>query len=650
MTGGKELFAEIDSPAKLAKISEICRAAFARQKTRFLICAGTGCVAMGSLPVLAEFKRQIAERGLAVDVEMLFEGREAVTAAAGSGCHGFCEKGPLVRVEPQGIFYNKVKAEDVAEILAASLDQNSIVERLLYKNPDGSPCLTVHEVPFYSGQTRNVLERCGLIDPEDIREYFAHDGYQALAKALREYTPEQVIEIVSRSNLRGRGGAGFTTGKKWATCRRAPGDTKYVVCNCDEGDPGAFMDRSVLEADPHAVLEGMAIAAYAVGAERGFLYVRAEYPLAVARLQKAMEQAIKWKVLGENIMGCGFNFYPEIFQGAGAFVCGEETSLLASLEGGRGMPRMKPPFPAEEGLWKRPTVLNNVKTLAKVPKIIDQGADWFAATGTVKSPGTAVFALTGKIKNSGLIEVPMGITLREIVYGIGGGIINDGKFKAVQTGGPSGGCLPEELLELEVDFDSLRSAGSMMGSGGMVVLDEKSCMVDIARYFLEFTVHESCGQCTPCRDGIWQMLHILNDITAGKGRPEDLALLEEMGKSIIAGAICGLGKTAPNPVLSTLRYFRPEYEAHIQDKACPALNCQELIAYQIDPNKCKACGRCRKECPVEAIKGEKKTPHVIEQSKCCKCGICLETCPAKFSAVSKITGKHGDGSLASIDR
>jgi NADH:ubiquinone oxidoreductase subunit F (NADH-binding)/(2Fe-2S) ferredoxin/Pyruvate/2-oxoacid:ferredoxin oxidoreductase delta subunit len=604
---------------------------------------------VGSLTVLAEFKRLIAERGLEVDVDLLFEGHEAKAAAAGCGCPGFCEMGPLVRFDPQGIVYTKVKAADVPEILAASLDHGTVVERLLYHNPDGSTSLTEQEIPFYSGQQKIVLKRCGQIDPEEIREYFAVGGYQALAKVLQEYSPEQVIDLVTRSGLRGRGGGGFPTGKKWASCRKAPGDAKYVVCNGDEGDPGAFMDRSVLESDPHAVIEGMAIAGYAIGAEKGFLYVRAEYPLAVARLQKALEQARQWKVLGEDIMGCGFNFDLEVFQGAGAFVCGESTALVRSIEGFRGWPKPFPrPRTTEVGYWGKPTLLNNVKTFAIITEIINHGAEHFSSTGTKNSPGTAVFALAGKIKNSGLIEVPMGITLREIVYDVGGGVPNNGRFKAVQTGGPSGGCLPEEMLGLEVDFDSLQTAGAMMGSGGMIVLDEKTCMVDMARYFLEFTVDESCGQCVPCRDGIFQMLHILTAITSGKGQLEDMALLEEMGQAIIASSICGLGQSAPNPVLTTLRYFKHEYEAHIQGKACPALNCKELIAYWIDPDKCKACGQCLKACPVEAISGEKKVAHVIDQSKCDKCGICLETCPDKFSAVSKVTGQQKKEILAGV--
>lgn len=632
---------QVDSPSKIAEIRESCRAAYGRQKTRFLVCAGTGCVAGGALAVYGELKRLIAEKGIDVDVELLFEGKESEAGVAVSGCHGFCQMGPLVRFEPKGIFYTKVKADDVAEVVEASLEKDTVVERLLYENADGSRCMTEHEVPFYSRQQRIVLGQCGIINPEDIREYFAVDGYQALATILRGQTQEQVVDVVTKSGLRGRGGAGFPVGKKWLSCLKAPGDPKYVVCNGDEGDPGAFMDRSVLEGNPHAVIEGMAIAAYAIGASYGYIYVRAEYPLAVTRLQKAIEQARQWQVLGDNIMGSGFSFDLEVFQGAGAFVCGESTALVRSIEGYRGMPK---PLPrartTEEGLWGKPTLLNNVKTFAYIPDIIRNGADWFKATGTAGSPGTAVFALTGKIRNSGLIEVPMGIKLHEIIYDIGGGVPNGKEFKAVQTGGPSGGCLPANMLDLEVDFDSLLKVGSMMGSGGMVILDENSCMVDIARYFVEFTVEESCGQCAPCRDGMHQMLKILNDITTGNGRPEDLTKLEEMGKAIIAGSICGLGQSAPNPVLSTLQYFRHEYDAHIHEKSCTALSCKELIAYWIDPEKCKACGRCLKACPAEAITGEKKVAHVIDQVKCTKCGICIENCPDKFSAIIKVTGKQ----------
>ena len=632
---------QADSPSRIPEIRENCKAAYARQKTRFLVCAGTGCVSGGALAVYEELKLLISEKGIDVDVELLFEGNESEAGVAVSGCHGFCQMGPLVRFEPKGIFYTKVKASDVAEIVEASLVQGTVVERLLYEDIDGNRCITEHEVSFYNRQQRIVLGNCGIINPEDIREYFAADGYQALAQILQGYTSEQVIDVVAKSRLRGRGGAGFPVDRKWLSCLKAPGNSKYVVCNGDEGDPGAFMDRSVLEGNPHAVIEGMIISAFAIGASYGYIYVRAEYPLAVIRLQTAIEQARQWKVLGDNIMGTGFSFDLEIFQGAGAFVCGESTALVRSIEGYRGMPKAMPRArTTEEGLWGKPTLLNNVKTFVFIPDIIRNGADWFTATGTEGSPGTAVFALTGKIRNSGLIEVPMGIKLREIIYDIGGGVPNNKKFKAVQTGGPSGGCLPANMLDLEVDFDSLLKVGSMMGSGGMVVMDENSCMVDIARYFLEFTVDESCGQCAPCRDGMSQMLKILEDITAGKGRSEDLAKLEEMGRAIIAGSICGLGQSAPNPVLSTLHYFRHEYDAHINEKSCAALSCKELIAYWIDEEKCKACGLCRKACPVEAISGEKKVPHVIDQSKCSKCGICIEECPDKFNAISIVTGKQ----------
>lgn len=640
---------KIDSPLRLAEVRESCKVAFGKRKTRFLVCAGTGCVSCGSLAVFEEFKRLIDERGLLVDVELLFEGQEADAGVAVSGCHGFCQIGPLVRFEPKGIFYTKVKVDDVQEILTASLDQHMVVERLLYENPDGSRSLTEHEVPFYANQQRIVLAKCGLINPEDIREYFAVGGYQALATVLQDYTPQQVTELVSRSGLRGRGGAGFPTGKKWASCSEVADTPKYVVCNGDEGDPGAFMDRSVLEGDPHSVLEGMAIAAYAIGASYGYIYARAEYPLAVTRLHKAIEQARQSQVLGENIMGTGFNFEIEVFQGAGAFVCGESTALVRSIEGYRGMPKPLPrPRTTEAGLWGKPTLLNNVKTFAIVPQIIMRSPAWFAATGTKDSPGTAVFALTGKIRNCGLIEVPMGIKLRDIIFTIGGGIPDNQNFKAVQTGGPSGGCLPADLLDLPVDFNSLIAAGSMMGSGGMVVMDTNSCMVDIARYFLEFTVNESCGQCAPCRTGTDQMLKILEDITRGHGRPDDLLLLEQLGESIIAGSICGLGQSAPNPVLSTLRYFRSEYEAHIYEKSCPALVCKELIVYWIDPDKCKACGRCLKSCPTEAISGGKKIAHAIDQGKCIKCGICLDACPVKFNAICKLTGQQMENILQGV--
>ncbi len=655
----KSMLKQINSPSHLAEIREKCKVALARQKSRFLVCAGTGCVASGSFDVYNELQRMIKEKGIYCDVALLFEEEEKKTKEennAGvtvSGCHGFCQVGPLVRFEQQHkeILYTKVKVEDVAEIIETTLEQGKIVERLLYENPDGSHSSNDDEIAFYNHQQRIVLANCGRINPEEIREYFAAGGYQSLAKSIFDSTPESIVNVITSSGLRGRGGGGFPTGRKLASAQKALGTPKYIICNGDEGDPGAFMDRSVLEGDPHAVLEGMSIAAYAIGASQGYIYVRAEYPLAVARLKIAIEQAKQWGLLGENIMGTDFSFEIKIFQGAGAFVCGESTALVYSIEGLRGMPKPLPrPRTTAEGLWGKPTSLNNVKTFALIPEIINRGANLFANTGTETSSGTAVFALTGKVRNNGLIEVPMGVKLREIIFDIGGGTLDGNEFKAVQIGGPSGGCLPKEMLDLEVDFDSLLKASAMMGSGGMVVLDETSCMVDISRYFLQFTVNESCGQCTPCREGTQQMLKILEDITTGKATMEDLLLLEEMGKAIITSSICGLGNSAPNPVLSTLRYFRSEYEAHIKDKSCPALYCKELIIYHIDSEKCKACGLCRKECPENAISGEKKVPHIIEQAKCNKCGICIDTCPDKFNAIIRLTGQQKTAILEEVKK
>ncbi len=596
------------------------------EKTRtLLICQGTGCVSSKSPALRTALEEGTKQSGIRIKL---------------TGCHGFCQQGPMVIVEPEGIFYAQVGIEDIPDIINSHLLNDIPVERLFYKDPiTGERIPHYRDMPFYKLQQRFVLRNCGTINPEDIGDYLAVGGYEALKRVLFQMTPAQVIEDLNTSALRGRGGAGFLAGRKWEACRKAPGEEKYVVCNADEGDPGAFMDRSLLEADPHAVLEGMAIAGYTVGAKQGYIYVRAEYPLAVSRLKIAIEQAIEKGFLGDNILGKGFSFHVDIFQGAGAFVCGESTALTLSIEGKRGMPKPSPrPRTTEKGLFDQPTVLNNVKTFAFVPLIINRGADWFAKMGTEKSKGTAVFALTGKVANCGLIEVPMGATLREIIFGIGGGVAGGKKFKAVQIGGPSGGCLPESLLDTPVDYDSLNEAGAMMGSGGMVILDESTCMVDVAKYFLDFTVDESCGQCIPCRVGTEQMLKILGDICQGRGREGDIDLLVEMGEAIVAGSICGLGQSAPNPVLSTIRYFRDEYEAHIKEHRCPALVCKELITYQIDGEKCKACGLCKKDCPVGAISGAKKEPHIIDQSKCTKCGVCLEVCPDRFGAVICLSG------------
>ncbi len=592
-------------------------------RAHVLICHGTGCASGGSPKVLETFREELQKKNL--DKEVL---------VIATGCHGMCEFGPIVVVYPEGTFYSQVKPEDVAEIVEEHLYKGRIVNRLLYKEPISAQKVCHYkEIPFYGKQHRIVLSNCGYINPDNIDEYISRDGYQALGKCITEMSPAAVIEEMKKSGLRGRGGGGFPTGLKWSFCAASPGNKKYVICNADEGDPGAFMDRSILEGDPHAVLEGMMIGAYAMGADEGYIYCRAEYPLAIKRLQTAIHQATEYGLLGENVLGTDFSFDLHIKEGAGAFVCGEETALMASIEGQRGMPRPRPPFPAVKGLWGKPTNINNVETWANVPRIMLQGAECFAAMGTEKSKGTKVFALTGKVKNTGLVEVPMGITIREIVYEIGGGIIGDKKFKAVQIGGPSGGCLVEEHLDLPVDYESLTAAGAIMGSGGLVVLDESNCMVDTAKFFLEFTQRESCGKCVPCREGTKKMLDILTRITEGNGKPEDLDTLQYLGEQIKATSLCALGGTAPNPVLTTLKYFRHEYEAHINEKRCPAGACQSLLRYTIDPAKCIGCTKCARNCPVNCISGKVKEPHLIDQEKCIKCGACMANCPV--GAISK---------------
>jgi len=607
------------------------------QKRQILICAGTGCIAGGSMKIYDYMQEECAKRGLNVHVGLMHDGEELSPIEAGSvalkksGCHGFCEMGPLMQIEPEGILYTHVQLSDCDEIIEKTILNGEIVERLLYQL-DGVSFAKHDEIPFYHKQTRVVLANCGTTDAEDLDEYLARDGYVAFEKALFDMGAEAVCKEILDSGLRGRGGGGFPAGRKWDSVRKQPEGKKYVVCNGDEGDPGAFMDRSIMEGNPHSIIEGMLIAGVAAGSDEGYIYVRAEYPLAVERLKHAIALAEEYGLLGDNILGSGFNFHLNINRGAGAFVCGEGSALTASIEGNRGMPRVKPPRTVEKGLWARPTVLNNVETFSAVPLIIRNGAGWFKSIGTERSPGTKAFALTGNVVNTGLIEVPMGSTLRQVIFDIGGGIKDGKKFKAVQIGGPSGGCLTEEHLDLPMDFDSLKKVGAMIGSGGLVVMDEDTCMVEVARFFMNFTQNESCGKCVPCREGTRRMLEILERIVANEGTLEDLDLLEELSATITETALCGLGQSACKPVISTLKYFRNEYLAHVVDKHCPHCNGKKKVL-AIDPEKCRGCTKCAKQCPMEAISGQVRKPHVIDADKCIKCNACVKACP--FGAIGE---------------
>jgi NADP-reducing hydrogenase subunit HndC len=593
------------------------------------LCVGTGCLAYGCMNILGAFKREVVVQGLQDTVEI-----------RATGCPGFCERGTLLTIYPQGIFYQRVKIEDVPEIISETIVKGKVIKRLLYVDPNtGERYAKEADVPFYKRQRRLLLDSNNKIDPTSIEDYLAIGGYAALAKALSQMKPEQVLEEVKKADLRGRGGGGFPAGRKWEETRSAPGDIKYVVVNCDEGDPGAYMDRSLTEGNPHMVLEGLAIGAYAIGAREGFVYVRQEYPLACENLNIATKQAEEYGFLGENILGSGFGFTVKVHRGAGAFVSGESSAIMSAIEGKVGEPRMKYVHTAVSGIKGRPSNLNNVETWANVPLIINKGADWFRSIGTEGSKGTKIFSLVGKVNNTGLVEIPMGMTLREIIYGIGGGIIKGKRFKGVQTGGPSGGILPEQCLDTPVDFDELAKLGSMMGSGGMVVMDEDTCMVDVARYFVDFLCEESCGKCIPCREGLRVLRQILTDICEGRGKPEDIALIREIAEVMADASLCALGTTAANPVLTTLRYFGEEYEAHIKEKRCPAKFCKSLTSYYIDPQKCSACLICLRNCPASAIVGDKGIVHWIDQEKCTKCGVCFEVCPDRFDAVVRISGE-----------
>lgn len=612
------------------QINETFKKQYDSVKQRIVICGGTGCIAGGSLEVYEAFKEEYRKRGLDYCVEITSDCHEKTTYISKSGCQGFCAQGPLVSVGD--IFYTKVKPSDVAEIIDRTVIKGEAIERLLYVNPvDGSHCKTLNDIPFYKKQHRILLADCGKINPEDINEYIGHGGYFGLVKSL-EGGPLSVIEEMKKSGLRGRGGGGFPTWLKWDLTRKPESKEKFMICNGDEGDPGAYMDRSLLEGNPHSVVEGMIIAGFAIGASKGLFYIRAEYPLAIERIQKAIDDCYKTGLLGKNILGSGFDYDLEIRFGAGAFVCGEETALIASIEGQRGTPRPKPPFPATKGLWDKPTSINNVETLANVPYIMTRGGEWYASMGYGKSTGTKVFAMTGKAKNTGLIEVPMGITINEVVYDIGGGPLKGDKVKAVQTGGPSGGVIDPKHFDMPITYESLQEIGSIMGSGGLIIMDETDCMVDIAKFYLEFCVDESCGKCAPCRIGGYQMLSILNKITNGTAKEEDLTKLQQISVAMQKASLCALGQTAPNPVLSTIKFFRDEYDAHVKDKRCPTGKCSQLVSYTIG-NSCIGCGACKRACPVGAISGEPRTKHIIDQKKCIKCGQCFTVC--KFNAVKK---------------
>jgi len=620
----------INSPAELEAFRKEIFARKDPNKPCIAVCTGTGCLALGATKLVVALKEEIRKQGLNTEVVDLRE----------TGCPGFCERGPIVVIYPKEICYVQVQAADAAEIVSQTIVSKKVVDRLLYSDPlTGEKAVHESDIPFYKNQTRLLIGNNIKLDPKSIDNYLSVGGYSALVKALFELKPEKIVDLVKESNLRGRGGAGFPAGKKWEFARNSPGETKYVVVNADEGDPGAFMDRALLEGNPHAVLEGLTIGAYAIGAHEGYIYVRQEYPLAVENVTIAIKQAEEYGLLGKNILGSGFDFSVKVHQGAGAFVCGEETALLMSLEGKPGEPMPRPPYPAVKGLYGKPTNINNVETWANVPLIINNGPGFLTSIGTEGSKGTKIFSLVGKVNNTGLVEVPMGITLRDIIYKVGGGIPGGKKFKAVQTGGPSGGCIPAEYLDIGVDFDELAKVGAIMGSGGMIVMDEDTCMIDVAKYFLNFLTEESCGKCTPCREGIRQMLKIMTNISQGKGREGDIDLLQELADTTKIASLCALGGSAPNPVLSTIRYFKDEYEAHIKEKRCPAFVCKDLLSFYIEPDKCKACMICLRKCPTEAIVGGKNQIHVIEQEKCTKCGTCFEVCPSRFNAVRRMSGE-----------